>query len=126
METATKTTNKVVATDTVSEFAVIATGGKQYRVSVGETITIEKIKGIDGVEFKKGDSVSFDKVLLVDNGLDTSIGTPYITGALVTGEIDSVTRAPKVMVIKYKQKSRYFKKNGHQQPIFKVKIIAIQ
>ena len=103
------------------EFAVIATGGKQYRVMVGETITIEKFKE----ESKKGDVVSFDKVLLVDNGLDTTIGTPYITGATVTGEVVVVGRAPKVIVIKYKQKSRYMKKNGHRQPYIKVKITTI-
>jgi large subunit ribosomal protein L21 len=103
------------------EFAVIVTGGKQYRVSVGETITIEKFKE----ESTKGDVVSFDKVLLVDNGLDTTIGTPHITGAVVTGEVVLVGRAPKVTVIKYKQKSRYMKKNGHRQPYVKVKINAI-
>jgi large subunit ribosomal protein L21 len=112
---------KQTKTPSVDDFAVIATGGKQYRVAVGETITIEKIKG----EIKKGDSVTFDKVLLVDNGTETNIGAPYIAGASVTGEIASISRAAKVTVIKYKQKSRYFKKNGHQQPQFKVKITAI-
>lgn len=114
-------TKKPTVEGTAEEFAVIATGGKQYRVMVGETITIEKFKE----ESKKGDTVSFDKVLLVDNGLDTTIGTPYITGAVVTGEVVVVGRAPKVIVIKYKQKSRYMKKNGHRQPYIKVKIAAI-
>ena len=104
------------------EFAVIATGGKQYRVSVGDTITIEKFKE----EHAKGDKLTFDQVLLVDNGSDTSIGTPYITGASVEGEVVVAGRAPKVTVIKYKQKSRYFKKNGHRQPYLKVKITAIK
>ncbi len=117
MATAKKTTKKVSA----DEFAVIATGGKQYRVSVGDTITIEKFK----TESKKGDTVSFDKVLLVDNGSDTTIGVPYIDGAAVAGEVAVVGRAPKVTVIKYKQKSRYMKKNGHRQPYIKVKITAI-
>lgn len=116
---ATKTKATKPVTD--QEFAVIATGGKQYRVMVGETITIEKFKE----ESKKGDTVSFDKVLLVDNGLDTTIGTPYISGATVTGEVVVVGRAPKVIVIKYKQKSRYMKKNGHRQPYIKVKIGSI-
>jgi large subunit ribosomal protein L21 len=121
---ATKAQPKKAAKKNASadEFAVIATGGKQYKVAVGETVTIEKIKG----EFKKGDSVVFDKVLLVDNGLDTTIGTPYIDGASVEAEIASISRAAKVTVIKYKQKSRYFKKNGHQQPQFKVTITAIK
>lgn len=116
----TKKTKKVQAVS--EEFAVIKTGGKQYRVSVGESIKIEKLKG----EHKKGDKVSFDQVLLVDNGKDTTIGTPIIAGAKVEGEITVVGRAPKVTVIKYKQKSRYFKKNGHRQPYFKIEITAIK
>ena len=106
----------------IGEFAVIMTGGKQYQVSAGETITIEKLAG----EHKKGDSVTFDKVLLVDNGTDTTIGTPTIAGASVAGEITTIGRAAKVTVLKYKQKSRYQKKNGHRQPYFKVKITAIK
>ncbi|MEK9181909.1 MAG: 50S ribosomal protein L21, partial [Patescibacteria group bacterium] len=68
------------------EFAVIQTGGKQYKVSKGGFLSIEKIKTL-GVEYKKGDKISFDKVLLVDNGKDTTIGTPYIKGAKVDAEI---------------------------------------
>ncbi len=104
------------------EFAVIKTGGKQYKVSEGGLVSIEKIKG----EFKKGDKVTFDKVLLVDDGKDTTIGTPYITGAKVESEIVEIGRTRKVMVVKYKQKSRYLKRNGHRQPFFKVKILSIQ
>jgi len=104
------------------EFAVIKTGGKQYKVSKGGVLSIEKIKG----EFKKGDKVSFDKVLLVDDGKDTTIGTPYISGAKVDAEIMEIGRARKVLVLKYKQKSRYLRRNGHRQPFFKVKITAIK
>ncbi len=104
------------------EFAVIATGGKQYTVSKGETITIEKIIGT----YKEGDAIVFDKVLLVDNGKDTTIGTPYIPSAAVKGTITKIGRAQKVIVVHYKQKSRYFKKNGHRQPFFKVKIDSLQ
>lgn len=103
------------------EFAVIKTGGKQYKVSVGESLNIEKIIG----EYKEGDKIIFDKVLLVDNGKDTTIGTPYINGAKVEAVLEKIGRAKKVLVIKYKQKSRYYKKNGHRQPFFKVKIAAI-
>ena len=102
-------------------FAVIATGGKQYRVAIGDTVTVEKMAG----DLKKGDSVTFDQVLLTDSGSATVIGAPFISGATVTGEVASVGRAQKVTVIKYKQKSRYFKKNGHQQPQLKVKILSI-
>lgn len=104
------------------EFAIIHTGGKQYKVSKGDTVKIEKIKG----DFKVGDKVSFDKVLLVENGKDTTIGTPYIAKAVVEGTLSGVGRNKTVEVIKYKQKSRYFKKNGHRQPWFKVTIDSIK
>ena len=104
------------------EFAVIQTGGKQYKVSKGSLVSIEKIIG----EHKKGDKISFDKVLLVDNGKDTTIGTPYITGAKVDAEIVEIGRARKILVVKYKQKSRYLRRNGHRQPFFKVKITSIK
>ena len=114
MTTATNTTEN-------QDFAVIANGGKQYRVSVGDVVTLEKMDD----EHKKGDAVTFDKVLLKNSAADTVIGTPYIANAKVSGEVFLVGRAAKVMVIKYKQKSRYQKKNGHRQPFVKVKITAI-
>ncbi len=107
---------------TKSEFAVIQTGGKQYRVSVGDVIDIEKLPG----DFKKGDKITFEKVLLVDNGNDTTIGMPFIDGAVVEGLFQENGRAKKVIVVKYKQKSRYHKKNGHRQPLTKVKISSIK
>jgi large subunit ribosomal protein L21 len=88
---------------------------------VGQTITIEKLAG----DLKKGDNVSFGEVLLTDDGKNTVFGAPFIDKASVAGEIVSVGRAPKVTVIKYKQKSRYFKKNGHKQPQMKVKILSL-
>jgi large subunit ribosomal protein L21 len=99
------------------EFAVIQTGGKQYKVSPGETIKIEKIKG----DLKLGDSVVFDKVLLTEN----EIGTPYVN-TTVEGTLQEIGRNKTVDVIKYKQKSRYFKKNGHRQPWMKVKIVGFK
>ena len=104
------------------EFAVIHTGGKQYTVSKGDVIAIEKLSGTH----KEGDKVKFDKVLLMDDGKDTTIGTPYIAKASVDGTITEIGRAPKITVIHYKQKSRYYKKNGHRQPFFKVKIDALK
>ena len=103
------------------EFAIIETGGKQYNVQKGDVISIEKIIGT----FKVGDAVVFDKVLLVDNGKDTTIGTPYIPKASVKGKITEIGREAKVIVVHYKQKSRYFKKNGHRQPFFKVLIESL-
>ena len=111
------------------EFAVIATGGKQYIVSAGDTLKIEKIKGPLTDKgygtFNVGDEVVFDNVLLVDNGLDTTIGTPTIAGAKVSATISKIGKAPKVTVIKYKAKSNYFKKRGHRQPFFEVKITKL-
>jgi large subunit ribosomal protein L21 len=108
---------KKTATES-KEFAVIETGGKQYLVSEGDTVKIEKL----GNDHKVGDSVVFDKVLLVDNGHDTTIGMPTIPNAKVTAEIKKIARAKKVVVIKYKAKSNYFKKRGHKQPYFEVQI----
>lgn len=105
----------------MKEFAIIETGGKQYLVEEGVTVTIEKLKG----DHKVGDTVVFDRVLLVDNGRDTSIGAPYIPGAKVLGEITNIGRAKKVTVIKYKAKSNYFKKRGHRQPYFAVTITKL-
>jgi len=120
-----KSPAKAIKTKTPTEnsgFAVIEAGGKQYRVSVGDTIKIEIIKG----EHKEGDKITFDKVLLVDNGKDvTDIGAPYVTGAKVVGTLVEIGRNKKVIVLKYKAKSRYQKKNGHRQPYFKVKIDKI-
>lgn len=104
--------------DIAKEFAIIQTGGKQYLVSEGDTVKIEKMKG----DFKVGDSVVFDHVLLVDNGSDTTIGTPTILGASVSAEVKKIAKAAKVTVIKYKAKSNYFKKRGHRQPFFEVQI----
>lgn len=104
------------------EFAVIKTGGKQYRVAVGDVLKIEKLDG----EYKAGDKIVFDKVLLVDNGSDTSIGTPYLDTARVEALFEKSGFAQKVTVIKYKAKARQFKKNGHKQPYFQVKIAAIK
>jgi large subunit ribosomal protein L21 len=119
---ATKTAAAKAAPKTDKEFAIIETGGKQYLVSAGDMVKIEKIPGA----FKTGDQVVFDKVLLVDDGKDsTTIGEPYIKGASVEAEVTKISRAKKVIVIKYKAKSNYFKKKGHRQPFFEVKITKL-
>lgn len=104
------------------EFAVIQTGGKQYEVKVGDVVKIEKLPGA----LKEGDKITFDRVLLVDNGKDTTIGTPYIEGAQVEATLEKNGKAKKVTVIKYKAKSNYFKKRGHRQPYMEVKITALK
>ena len=102
-------------------FSVIETGGKQYKVAVGDSIKIEKLSDT----LKKGDVVSFDKVLLCDDGANTTVGAPYIAGAKVQAEITEAGRGKKIEVIKYKAKSRYFKLRGHRQPYMKVKIVNV-
>ena len=103
------------------EFAVITTGGKQYTVSKGDKISIEKLSDTS----KIGDKVTFDKVLLVDDGSNTTIGNPYIKNASVKATITKIGRLPKITVVHYKQKSRYFKKNGHKQPFVEVVIDSL-
>lgn len=120
MPKVSKTTKKV-ATDS-TEFAVIFTGGKQYKVAVGDVLKIEKLDG----EYTLGDKIVFDKVLLVDNGVDTTIGAPYIKSASVESLFQKAGKGKTVKVVKYKQKSRYIKRNGHRQPYIEVKISAIK
>jgi len=113
-------------------YAVFATGGKQYRVKVGDLVKIEKIVGPlspnSGPEdYKEGDKFVFDKVLLLDDGkADATIGTPFIEGRVVNATLNKIARYKTIDVIKYKQKSRYFKKYGHRQPYFEVKIDSIK
>ena len=120
MATVKKTTKKVKTEST--EFAVILTGGKQYKVAVGDVLKVEKLDG----EYAVGDKIVFDKVLLVDNGKDTTIGSPYITNAKVESLFQKAGKGKTVKVVKYKQKSRYLKRNGHRQPFIEVKISAIK
>lgn len=103
------------------QFAVIETGGKQYKVAAGDTIKVEKL----ATTAKEGDSLTFDKILLVADENVTKVGTPTIAGAKVTGTLVKNSRHPKILVVKYKQKSRYLKRNGHRQPYTEVKIETI-
>ena len=103
-------------------FAVIQTGGKQYKVAPGEEVVIEKLSD----DLKEGDKIVFDQVLLVNNGTKTLVGAPFVPGATVEATLEEQGKGDKVVVIHYKQKSRYFKKNGHRQPFMKVKVSAIK
>ena len=122
MATAKKVTKKATKASDSTNFAVIANGGKQYLVRVGDVLTLEKMAG----EFNAGDAITFDQVLLLDDGSTTTLGTPMISGTKVMGEFIEAGRAKKIDVIKYLQKSRYYKKNGHRQPFVKVKITEIK
>lgn len=106
------------------KFAVIKTGGKQYKVSEGDTVKIERIKA-GKKEPKEGDKLTFNEVLMVSDNKTYNIGTPTVKGATVEGELKDLGKDKKVTVIKYKAKSRYFRKKGHRQPYFKVKINKI-
>ncbi len=102
-------------------FSVIETGGKQYKVSVGEKIKVEKLEG------GEGDKVNFDKVLLVaDKNNEMQIGQPYLEKAKVMGEIAKQDRHKKLIVFRYKAKKREKKKGGHRQPFTEVKITDIK
>lgn len=103
-------------------FAVIETGGKQYKVAEGDVVAIEKVN-----ELKEGETkLVFDKVLLRDDGASTTVGSPYIEGALVEGVLEEEGLGKKIAVMKFKSKSNYFKNRGHRQPYMKVKITAIK
>jgi len=105
----------------MAKMAIIETGGKQYVVENGTVLTIEKLDSVS----EKGDKITFENVLLTDDGSETKVGAPYLSGAKVSAELITQGRAPKVTVLRYRQKSRYFKKKGHRQPFTKVKIIAL-
>lgn len=99
--------------------AVICTGGKQYIVSSGQKIKIEKIEGEVGKE------IVFPEVLLLEKQNKIEIGTPLVKGAKVTGKIIRQGRGKKVIVFRYKPKTRYKKKKGHRQPFTEVEILKI-
>lgn len=99
-------------------YAIIATGGKQYRVSEGDVIYIEKI------DAQVDSTVSFD-VLLVGNDGDVKIGTPVLEGVKVEGKVVGQIRGEKIVVYKYKSKKNYRRKQGHRQPYTKVEITKI-
>ena len=105
----------------LKEYAVIETGGKQHIVYPGLIIKIAKLDG----EMKEGKKVTFDNVLVQDDGKTAKVGTPTIKGAKVEGEFVEEGRDKKIMVIKYKSKSRYFVKRGHRQDFMKVRITKI-
>mgnify|MGYP004643976873 CR=1 FL=1 len=99
-------------------YAIIATGGKQYKVSEGDIIKVEKL------DAKVGESFTFDQVLIVNNG-EVKVGDPTVAGASVEASVVSEGRGKKVIVYRYKRKSGYHKKNGHRQSYTEVKIEKI-
>ena len=103
-------------------YAVIQTGGKQYRVEPGKTVLVEKLDG------DKGTQVVFDQVLLVSSGDGGSVtvGKPTVSGAKVTGEIVEQTRGDKLVVFKFRRRKNYVRRNGHRQDLTVVKVAEIK
>ena len=102
-------------------YAVIQTGGKQYRVEPGKTVMVEKLEG------DKGAQITFDQVLLVSSGDGgtVTVGKPLVSGATVTGEIAEQTRGDRLVVFKFRLRKNYVRRNGHRQDLTAVKIAAI-
>jgi large subunit ribosomal protein L21 len=100
-------------------YAIIETGGKQYRVSVGDRISVERLPDDEGGE------ITIDRVLLVGGEGATRVGTPVVAGATVTATVDDHFRGEKIIVFKYKPKKRYRRRIGHRQELTHLKITAI-
>lgn len=100
-------------------YAVVATGGKQYKVREGEILRIEKIDG------EVGSPVNFDRVLMFSNGSDVTLGQPVVEGAAVSGTIVEQGKNKKIIVFKYKRRKRYRRTQGHRQAFTAVKIGSI-
>ncbi len=99
-------------------FAIIKTGGKQYKVQEGDTLSVEKLE-------HSGDKITFDQVLLVSGDKEAQIGKPLVSGAKVEAKVIEDGKAKKKMVFRYKNKTRRRKKKGHRQPYTKVQITKI-
>jgi len=100
--------------------AVIRTGGKQYLVKPGDKIKIEKIKG------KEGEEIIFKEVLLMEKNKKLEIGNPLVKGAMVIGKVLKQGKRKKVIIFKYKPKTRYKKKTGHRQQFTEVEVRSIE
>ena len=100
-------------------YAVIKTGGKQYRVAANDKILIEKLDGA------AGDRVNFTEVLMVSNGGTVDIGAPFLSGATVVGEIEKQARGPHIIIFKKRRRKHYRRRNGHRQDLTSVTITEI-
>ncbi len=100
-------------------YAVIKSGGKQYRVQEGQTLKLEKL------EIPTGETIEFDEVLLVANGDDVTVGAPLVAGAKVAAEIVSHGRGEKIRIIKFRRRKHLMKRQGHRQWFTEVKITGI-
>lgn len=101
-------------------YAIFETGGKQYRVSPGETIQVEKL------DIPVGETITFDRVLLVADGENVRVGRPVVEGAMIRAHVLGQGKSRKVIVFRYKPKQRYRRKKGHRQPYTLLRIEAIE
>lgn len=101
-------------------YAIIKTGGKQYRVAEGQTLNVEKLSG------EPGENVDFNEVLLVSNGDSIQVGNPFLNNATVKAEVVDHGRGDKIKIIKLKRRKHHMKRAGHRQHFTKVKIISIE
>ena len=101
-------------------YAIIKTGGKQYKVAEGSEVIIEKL------DAEEGSSVTFEEVLAVGEGAELKIGRPLVEGAKVTATVVKNGKGPKIRIFKYKHKTNYRRRQGHRQPFTKVKIDKIE
>ncbi len=100
-------------------YAIVATGGKQYRVKEGEKLRVEKLNA------EAGDTVELDKVLLVGEGEDIKVGAPYLEGAKVTATVAANGRGDKVKIVKFKRRKHHQKQMGHRQAYTEIEITGI-
>ena len=100
-------------------YAVVSSGGKQYRVEAGNTLTLERVDGEPGAPF------TFDRVLLIGDGDDVTIGTPVVAGASVSATVLGEALGPKLVIFKFKQKVKYRRRTGHRQHLTRVRIDTI-
>ena len=101
-------------------YAIIKTGGKQYKVAEGSEVIVEKLDAAEG------DSVTFEEVLALGEGSGLKIGRPFVEGAKVTASVIKVGKGPKIRILKYRHKTNYRRRQGHRQPFTKVKIEKIE
>ncbi len=100
-------------------YAVIKTGGKQYRVAQGDRLRVEKLAG------NVGDTVTLSEVLLVGNGEGVKVGAPLVSGAKVVAKIVAQDRAPKIIIFKFRRRKNYRRKTGHRQPFTALEVTGI-
>ena len=100
-------------------FAVVSSGGKQYRVEAGSTVVVDRVAS------EPGASITFDRVLLIGDGDETTIGTPLVAGASVSGTVVGEELGPKLVIFKFKQKVKYRRRTGHRQHLTLVRIDEI-